>query len=103
MQIADASQIWGVLIATGIAAGTMAAFIDVAADWLGDIKAGVCGNVETGGKFYLNKGFCCWGVDGEVVVDLLDLTDSASTRELQRLEAVERSIQCHFRGRKLPL
>jgi chloride channel 3/4/5 len=65
LQIADASQIWGVLIATGIAAGTIAAFIDVATDWLGDIKAGVCGNVETGGKFYLSKEFCCWGVDGE--------------------------------------
>jgi chloride channel 3/4/5 len=67
LQIADASQIWGVLIATGIAAGTIAAFIDVASGWLGDIKAGVCGNVETGGRFYFPKEFCCWGVDGEAV------------------------------------
>jgi chloride channel 3/4/5 len=62
-QIADASQIWLVLIATGIASGLVAAFIDVASDWLADIKGGVCGNVQHGGRFYLSRGFCCWGVD----------------------------------------
>lgn len=65
LQIADASQIWVVLIATGIAAGAIAAFIDVASDWLGDLKGGVCGNIQEGGKFYLNKTFCCWGYDGK--------------------------------------
>ena len=60
-QLADASQIWWVLIATGIAAGLVAAFIDVASDWLADLKGGVCGNVQQGGKFYLSKAFCCWG------------------------------------------
>ena len=60
-QLADASQIWWVLIATGIAAGLVAAFIDVASDWLADLKGGVCSNVEHGGRFYLNKAFCCWG------------------------------------------
>jgi chloride channel 3/4/5 len=67
LQIADASQIWGVLIATGIAAGAIAAFIDVASDWLGDLKGGVCGNIHEGGKFYLNKTFCCWGYDGKAL------------------------------------
>jgi chloride channel 3/4/5 len=62
-QIADASQIWWVLIATGIAVGAVAAFIDVASDWLGDLKQGVCSNIQHGGKFYLNRSFCCWGVD----------------------------------------
>jgi chloride channel 3/4/5 len=62
-QIADASQIWLVLIATGIASGLVAAFIDVASDWLADLKGGVCGNVQHGGRFYLSRGFCCWGVE----------------------------------------
>ena len=62
-QFADHSQIWIVLIATGVAAGLVAAFIDVASDWLADLKGGVCGNVQHGGKFYLNQGFCCWGAD----------------------------------------
>src|SRR6201986_4899556 len=66
LQIADASQIWAVLIATGIAAGAFAAFIDIASDWLGDIKAGVCGSVQEGGRFYLSRPFCCWGHDGQL-------------------------------------
>ncbi|KAF2086465.1 hypothetical protein K490DRAFT_44128 [Saccharata proteae CBS 121410] len=60
-QIADASQIWLVLIATGLASGWIAAFIDVASDWLGDLKTGYCSNEGGDGKFYLNKVFCCWG------------------------------------------
>ncbi|KAF2638504.1 chloride channel protein 3 [Massarina eburnea CBS 473.64] len=60
-QIADASQIWIVLIAAGILSGGIAAFIDVASDWLGDLKTGYCNNVDGDGRFYLNKGFCCWG------------------------------------------
>jgi chloride channel 3/4/5 len=60
-QIADASQIWIILIAAGILSGGIAAFIDVASDWLGDLKTGYCSNVDGDGQFYLNKGFCCWG------------------------------------------
>ncbi len=63
-QLADASQVWVVLIATGLAAGVLAAGIDVASDWLGDLKTGYCNNGPGGGKFYLNKGFCCWGHEG---------------------------------------
>ncbi len=62
-QILDASQIWMVLIATGIASGVLAAGIDVASDWLGDLKTGYCQSGEGGGRFYLNRGFCCWGHD----------------------------------------
>jgi len=57
---ADSSQIWWILVATGVAVGGIAAGIDVASDWLGDIKTGVCSNVQDGGKFYLNRAFCCW-------------------------------------------
>lgn len=63
-RFADDSQIWIVLIATGIAVGAIAAGIDVVSDWLGDLKTGYCGNVAAGGRFYLNKYFCCWGLDG---------------------------------------
>ncbi|KAI9675421.1 MAG: hypothetical protein M1817_001325 [Caeruleum heppii] len=60
-KLADASYIWLVLIGTGVAAGVLAAGIDVASDWLGDLKAGFCRNGPGGGKFYLNRAFCCWG------------------------------------------
>ncbi|KAF2112732.1 chloride channel [Lophiotrema nucula] len=60
-QLADASQIWLILVATGILSGGIAAFIDVASDWLADLKTGYCKNVDGDGKFYLNRGFCCWG------------------------------------------
>lgn len=60
-QLADASQIWLILIAAGVASGGIAAFIDVASLWLGDLKTGYCKNVNGDGQFYLNKGFCCWG------------------------------------------
>lgn len=61
--LADSSQIWLILIATGIAVGGIAAGIDVASDWMGDLKTGICSNVDNEGKFYLNKTFCCWGED----------------------------------------
>ncbi|KAG9237001.1 chloride channel-like protein 3 [Amylocarpus encephaloides] len=63
-QALDASQIWIVLILTGLAAGIFAAAIDVASDWLGDVKTGYCAVGDDGGRFYLNKYFCCYGYDG---------------------------------------
>jgi chloride channel 3/4/5 len=62
-QFLDASQVWVVLILTGLAAGIFAASIDVASDWLGDIKTGYCSAGDDGGHFYLNKYFCCYGYD----------------------------------------
>ncbi|CAO2651697.1 Nn.00g042670.m01.CDS01 [Neocucurbitaria sp. VM-36] len=61
-QLADASQAWVILVAAGVLSGGIAAFIDVAGDWLADLKTGYCRNVEGDGRFYLNKGFCCWGI-----------------------------------------
>lgn len=63
-QFLDASQVWVVLILTGLAAGVFAAAIDVVSDWLGDLKTGYCSVGEDGGRFYLNKYFCCYGYDG---------------------------------------
>ncbi|KAF2126220.1 hypothetical protein P153DRAFT_378419 [Dothidotthia symphoricarpi CBS 119687] len=60
-QLADASQVWIILVAAGILSGGIAAFIDIASDWLADLKTGHCSNVDGDGRFYLNKGFCCWG------------------------------------------
>ncbi|KAJ5933186.1 hypothetical protein N7516_007675 [Penicillium verrucosum] len=62
-RLLDASNVWLVLIATGIAVGIIAASIDITTDWLGDLKSGYCKNGSGGGKFYLNKSFCCWGLD----------------------------------------
>lgn len=67
-KLLDASNVWLVLIATGIAVGIIAAFIDVASDWLADLKTGYCKNGEGGGKFYLNRSFCCWGHDGRLLL-----------------------------------
>lgn len=63
-QLLDASHVWIVLIITGIAVGVLAAAINIASDWLGDLKFGFCNKGEQGGQFYLNKAFCCWGHDG---------------------------------------
>lgn len=64
-QLADSGQIWVILVFTGIAVGTIAACIDLVSDWLGDLKTGYCSNVAGGGRFYLNKYFCCWGLDSK--------------------------------------
>lgn len=65
----DASHVWIVLVLTGIAVGGIAAFIDVASDWLGDLKTGICAGRAAGGRWWLNKGFCCWGVEAEECKD----------------------------------
>lgn len=58
----DASQVWVILVLTGIAVGCVAASIDVATDWLADLKTGYC-STDDGGAFYLSKTFCCLGYD----------------------------------------
>lgn len=63
-RLLEASNIWLILIATGISVGIIAAGIDIAADWLADLKHGYCKRGSGGGNFYLNRSFCCWGLDG---------------------------------------
>ncbi|CAK7197466.1 chloride channel [Sporothrix eucalyptigena] len=63
-RLLDAGHVWAVLVLTGLAAGALAAAIDVASDWLGDLKSGYCASGGTdGGAFYLNHQFCCMGYD----------------------------------------
>lgn len=62
-QLLDASQVWVILVLTGLAVGAVAAGIDVTTDWLGDLKRGYCASGSDGGAFYLNRGFCCMGYD----------------------------------------
>ncbi|KAJ8101992.1 chloride channel [Lipomyces tetrasporus] len=62
--LADSSEIWVILIATGIVVGVIAAGIDIVSNWLGDIKLGYCKS-----SFYLSQAFCCWGVDEKDVCD----------------------------------
>lgn len=61
--VLDASQVWLVLLMTGMLVGAVAAWIDVTTDWLGDLKLGFCSSGPEGGHFYLNKSFCCLGYD----------------------------------------
>lgn len=62
-QLLDAGHVWFVLVATGLMVGLLAAFINIASDWLGDIKTGFCKDTSIGTQFYLSKQFCCWGHD----------------------------------------
>ena len=62
-RLIDASQVWIVLLLTGMLVGTVAAVINVTTDWLGDLKEGYCASGPEGGHFYLNKAFCCYGYD----------------------------------------
>ncbi|PHH85334.1 hypothetical protein CDD83_579 [Cordyceps sp. RAO-2017] len=62
-RLLDASQIWVVLILTGLLVGVIAAGIDITTDWLADLKLGFCSSGPEGGHFYLNKSFCCYGYD----------------------------------------
>ncbi|KKA27131.1 hypothetical protein TD95_000390 [Thielaviopsis punctulata] len=64
-QLADASQVWLVLIGTGLVVGALAACIDVATAWLGDLKTGFCTGRD-GGSVFLNRDFCCLGYDDDV-------------------------------------
>ena len=59
----DASQVWVILILTGIATGCLAAGIQVTTNWLGDLKTGFCSGGMDGGAFYLSKASCCLGYD----------------------------------------
>lgn len=61
--LVDASQVWVVLLLTGISVGAIAAAINIASDWLGDLKQGFCSSGPEGGHFYLSKSFCCYGYD----------------------------------------
>ncbi|KAI0442198.1 chloride channel [Xylaria telfairii] len=62
-RLADSSQVWIILVLTGLAVGAIAAGIDVVSNWLGDLKTGYCASGPDGGAFYLNKQFCCLGYD----------------------------------------
>ena len=57
-ELYDAGQAWIVVTLVGIAIGVNAAILNIATEWMSDVKLGYC---ET--AFYLNQNFCCWGVD----------------------------------------
>lgn len=54
----DAAQAWIVVTIIGAAIGLNAAVLNIATEWLSDIKLGYCTTA-----FYLNEDFCCWGED----------------------------------------
>lgn len=79
-QLLDGTHIWTVLICTGITSGILAACIDIVSDWLGDLKMGYCANGPGGGKFYLNRCFCCWGLEGKKQIFTLSLRSQHGLR-----------------------
>ncbi|XP_041129861.1 H(+)/Cl(-) exchange transporter 3-like isoform X1 [Polyodon spathula] len=52
----DAWSGWLVVTLTGLASGALAGLIDIAADWLTDLKEGVCVSA-----LWFNHEQCCWG------------------------------------------
>lgn len=58
-QLWDSSEVWVVLIGTGVMVGLLAALMDIVLHWLGDLKEGHCST-----SFYLSRSFCCWGLSG---------------------------------------
>jgi chloride channel 3/4/5 len=100
-QLLDASHVWVVLILTGVAVGILAAAINIAGDWLGDIKFGFCKSGEQGGQFYLNKGFCCWGHDGPpllVVIKMEMQLTSSRILSMSRLDTMATSSPYSIHG-----
>ena len=57
-ELYDAGQAWIVVTLVGAAIGLNSAVLNIATEWMSDIRMGYC---ET--AFYLNENFCCWGVD----------------------------------------
>ena len=51
-------QVWIILTLVGAAIGLNAALLNIVTKWLSDLRMGHCKTA-----FYLNKSFCCWGVD----------------------------------------
>ncbi|KAG9479935.1 hypothetical protein GDO78_011781 [Eleutherodactylus coqui] len=54
----DAWSGWLVVTLTGLASGALAGLIDIAADWMADLKEGICMDA-----FWFNHEQCCWGSD----------------------------------------
>ncbi|KAK9703524.1 hypothetical protein K7432_010687 [Basidiobolus ranarum] len=61
LQLSNATQAWIIVFGVGLAAGLIAALINISSEWLSDIREGYC---TTG--FYLNKKFCCWEIDESI-------------------------------------
>jgi chloride channel 3/4/5 len=103
-QLLDAGHVWLVLITTGIAVGILAACIDIASNWLGNIKTGYCRSGEEGGRFYLNKSFCCWGYEGmynQVICANILLTNEIRFIAMSPLDTMEKCTSGQIRGRGL--
>ena len=56
--IHDAWAGWLCVFIVGIFAGITAGIIDIGAEWMKDLKYGICP-----GAFYLNREQCCWNAD----------------------------------------
>jgi chloride channel 3/4/5 len=61
----DATQGWIVVSLIGACIGLNAACLNILTEFLGDIKSGYCSR-----SWYLNKEFCCWGIDGDAEAEI---------------------------------
>jgi hypothetical protein len=74
----------------GVSVGILAAAIDIVSDWLGDLKEGFCKPT-----FYLNRGFCCWGISG---TSPSEMSLSKMTRNSVRIGTLG-ALRCIYRLR----
>jgi hypothetical protein len=74
----------------GIAIGLNAAFLNIATEWLSDIKLGYCTTA-----FYLNESFCCSGAESGMhwpaVPRIANTSRLPRVQEVDRLLAIELS------------
>jgi chloride channel 3/4/5 len=75
----------------GIAIGLNAAFLNIATEWLSDIKLGYCTTA-----FYLNENFCCSGAESGMYKT--GSFDVANVRRLSGIQAVDwlLAVQLHI-------
>ncbi|KAJ3265912.1 Muskelin 1, intracellular mediator containing kelch motif [Chytriomyces hyalinus] len=67
----ESMQSWLLVSAVGIAVGLVAAFIDIVAAWLTDVRLGHCI-----GEWYLPKGICCTGYPAEECPKWIDWSNT---------------------------
>lgn len=63
MEAHDALSGWLVVLLVGLSCGLFAGIIDIGADWMFDLKEGICV-----GEIWLNKESCCWADNSSLTI-----------------------------------
>lgn len=61
MEAHDALSGWLVVLLVGLSCGLFAGVVDIGADWMSDLKEGICAD-----QFWFDKESCCWADNSSV-------------------------------------